>query len=152
MRRLSRKQEQSPKKRTSSTAVPNQSLYNRETHLGRAERVAARGGDDYEVAKSLAIDETTLVLWCQAYPELRTAIEKGRSRWSHRYRGLRRPLCPRCGGWLMLAIEFYSEAALPSKVPRCCNCGKRYYRTMTPVLPREVKRRKDGSPRPYNSP
>jgi len=113
------------------------------TFSERAERVAARGGSDFEIAKSLKVDETTLMVWLQAFPALEAAVEKGRERRRRRLRRLQRPPCPKCGGLLDETIELFGDAfSIIKKVPRCLVCGKRFYRTMTPVTPRASSRGK----------
>lgn len=102
----------------------------------RAERVAARGGTDFDIAVSLKVDETRLMLWFNSFPALEAAVEKGRGRWLQRLRRLQRPPCPRCGGLLDETIELFGEAfSIIKRVPRCLICGKRFYHTMTPVPP-----------------
>lgn len=109
----------------------------------RAERVAARGGSDFDVAKSLKIDETTLMIWFNSFPSLEAAVEKGRGRWLRHLSQLKRPPCPRCGGLIDETVELFGEAFhIIKKVPRCLICGKRFYRTMTPVLTRASSERK----------
>lgn len=110
--------------------------FNPEAFISRAERVAAKGGSDFDVAKALSIDETTLLFWFLSCPALEDAVEKGRDRWRKRVRRLRRPRCHKCGGWLDVAFEIHGEGVTrASRAPRCLNCGKRYYRGMTPVIP-----------------
>lgn len=109
----------------------------------KAERVAAKGGSDFDIARSLGVDETTLMIWLNSYSSLEAAVEKGRARWQRRIRRLKRPPCPRCGGFVDETIELFGEAfSIVKKVPRCLICGKRFYWTMTPVPPRVSMGRK----------
>lgn len=131
------------KSQTASRRKDDLAVFDVVTVSHRVERVAARGGSDFDIARSLKVDETTLMIWLNTYTALKDAVGKGRERWLQRLRGLRRPPCPRCGGWVDETIELFGEAfSIVKKVPRCLICGKRFYRTMTPLAPRPSTGRK----------
>jgi hypothetical protein len=100
----------------------------------RAERLAAKGLDDADIAANLSICETRLMIWCRQYTELDSAILRGREKHHEKRTRLRRPPCPRCGGYVDLYRDRGFDYLMSDITPRCYQCGARLFKGVTGIV------------------